>query len=73
MSFTFSCYASIQLIRIDFYKEQDKEILFDIRNKSEQKPILFKVGYHYNKEDNSEAPFIISPSLIRLAPNEILH
>ncbi|MEX6206725.1 fimbria/pilus periplasmic chaperone [Proteus mirabilis] len=25
---------------------------------------------HYNKEDNSEAPFIISPSLIRLAPNE---
>ncbi|HGN0211438.1 TPA: molecular chaperone [Proteus mirabilis] len=25
---------------------------------------------HYDKEDNSEAPFIISPSLIKLAPNE---
>ncbi|UEQ29475.1 fimbria/pilus periplasmic chaperone [Proteus mirabilis] len=30
---------------------------------------MYRVS-HYNKEDNSEAPFIISPSLIRLAPND---
>ncbi len=70
--FTFSCYASIQINKDRFfYKEQDKEILFYIRNKSEQKTYIIQSWVsHYNKEDNSEAPFIISPSLIRLAPNE---
>lgn len=70
--FTFSCYASIQINKDRFfYKEKDKEILFDIKNKSEKESYIIQSWVsHYNKEDNSEAPFIISPSLIKLAPNE---
>ncbi|HGN2346103.1 TPA: molecular chaperone [Proteus mirabilis] len=71
-AFTFSCYASINISKDRFfYKEQDKEVLFDIKNKSEQKTYIIQSWVsHYNKEDNSEAPFIISPSLIKLTPNE---
>ncbi|MBU9977790.1 molecular chaperone [Proteus mirabilis] len=70
--FTFSSYAAIQMNKDRFfYKEQDKEILFDIKNKSEKESYIIQSWVsHYNKEDNSEAPFIISPSLIKLAPNE---
>ncbi|HDT3000062.1 TPA: molecular chaperone [Proteus mirabilis] len=70
--FTFSSYAAIQINKDRFfYKEQDKEILFDIKNKSEKESYIIQSWVsHYNKEDNSEAPFIISPSLIKLAPNE---
>ncbi len=72
LAFTFSSYAAIQISKEKFfYKEQDKEVLFDIKNKSEQKAYIIQSWVsHYNKEDNSEAPFIISPSLIRLAPND---
>lgn len=70
--FTFSSYAAIQINKDRFfYKEQDKEILFDIKNKSEKESYIIQSWVsHYNKEDNSEAPFIISPSLIKLAPDE---
>ncbi|AZG98465.1 molecular chaperone [Proteus mirabilis] len=70
--FTFSSYAAIQINKDRFfYKEQDKEILFDIKNKSEKESYIIQSWVsHYDKEDNSEAPFIISPSLIKLAPNE---
>ncbi len=70
--FTFSSYAAIQINKNRFfYKEQDKEILFDIKNKSEKESYIIQSWVsHYNKEDNSEAPFIISPSLIKLAPDE---
>lgn len=70
--FTFSSYAAIQINKDRFfYKEQDKEILFDIKNKSEKESYIIQSWVsHYNKEDNSEAPFIISPSLIKLPPNE---
>ncbi|MEX5763764.1 molecular chaperone [Proteus mirabilis] len=72
LAFTFSSYAAIKISKEKFfYKEQDKEVLFDIKNKSEQKAYIIQSWVsHYNKEDNSEAPFIISPSLIRLAPND---
>ncbi|MDF7207228.1 fimbria/pilus periplasmic chaperone, partial [Proteus mirabilis] len=64
LAFTFSSYAAIQISKEKFfYKEQDKEVLFDIKNKSEQKVYIIQSWVsHYNKEDNSEAPFIISPS-----------
>ncbi|MDM3592302.1 fimbrial biogenesis chaperone [Proteus mirabilis] len=70
--FTFSSYAAIQINKDRFfYKEQDKEILFDIKNKSEKESYIIQSWVsHYDKEDNSEAPFIISPSLIKLAPDE---
>ncbi|NAG47404.1 fimbria/pilus periplasmic chaperone, partial [Escherichia coli] len=72
LAFTFSSYAAIQINKDRFfYKEQDKEILFDIKNKSEKESYIIQSWVsHYDKEDNSEAPFIISPSLIKLAPNE---
>ena len=72
LAFTFSSYAAIQISKDKFfYKEQNKEILFDIKNKSEKNTYIIQSWIsHYNKEDNSEAPFIISPSLIKLAPNE---
>ncbi|SUC00965.1 fimbrial biogenesis chaperone [Proteus penneri] len=69
---TFSSYASIQISQDEFfYKEQDKEILFDIKNKNEQNTyIVHSWVSHYKKENSAETPFIISPSLIKLAPNE---
>ncbi|MBG3014199.1 molecular chaperone [Proteus faecis] len=69
---TFSSYASIQISQDEFfYKEQDKEILFNIKNKNEQNTyIVHSWVSHYKKENSAEAPFIISPSLIKLAPNE---
>ncbi|MFS3858399.1 molecular chaperone [Proteus mirabilis] len=72
LAFTFSSYVAIQISKDKFfYKEQDKEILFDIKNKSEKNTYIIQSWRsHYNKEDNSEAPFIISPSLIKLTPNE---
>ncbi|AZG98469.1 TPA: molecular chaperone [Proteus mirabilis] len=72
LAFTFSSYAAIQISKDKFfYKEQNKEILFDIKNKSEKNTYIIQSWIsHYNKEDNSEAPFIISPSLIKLTPNE---
>ncbi len=46
-AFTFSCYASIKINKDRFfYKEQDKEILFDIKNNSEKESYIIQSGYH---------------------------
>ncbi|OAT39036.1 fimbrial biogenesis chaperone [Proteus myxofaciens] len=70
--FISSSYASIQVSQDKFfYKENDKEVLFHIKNKDEHKKYIVQSWVsNYNKEDNSEAPFIIVPSLIKLSPNE---
>lgn len=70
--FVFSSYATIQVSHDKlFYKESDKEILFNIKNKDEQKKYIVQSWVsNYDKKDNRDVPFIISPSLITLSPKE---
>lgn len=70
--FVSSSYASIQVSKDKFfYKESDKEIFFNIKNKDNNKKYIIQSWVtNYNKEDKRETPFIITPSLIKLMPNE---
>lgn len=68
----FSAYASIEVSKDRFfYKENNKDISFNIKNKDENKKYIIQSWItNYKNEDNSETPFIVVPSLINLSPNE---